>query len=449
MAVVLATMGGRPGQMPASDWYETSRQQIVQADLTYRMTMYFEQVAGVSHLPALGGLHDLREKAVAAYERAILVPRPNPLALQRLGIIYGERGYAEQAQEVLMRAAALDETHASLYFALSAIYGPDKRVLPPPSLLQVRQQEQWLADLALAAYYHKMGASTQAAQIAKQAERATHSFGVQFLLLISVAMVLGLIGLCVVVIALIRSAFFVHPARPVRPPLLVPWEAVDAVEVVCLLYVALVVLGIIAGLALHYMALKQAPDTVKATIAALQYLLFTSIALSFIWKRVRAPRPRRLRVIGLRAPHLWRMVAQGIAGYGVIVVILALVAMTTGASGIVPGQGGEQLMSTLKDPGARVILFVLICLVAPVIEEVIFRGFVYPGLRRRLHFFPAVVSSALLFALMHNNPQSLIPIGLIGIVLAVLYERNRSLIPSIIAHALNNSLVFFLFLLSS
>ncbi len=89
----------------------------------------------------------------------------------------------------------------------------------------------------------------------------------------------------------------------------------------------------------------------------------------------------------------------------------------------------------------------VICLLAPVLEEAIFRGYVYAGMRRRLRAPAAVLGSALLFGLLHNNLAVLAPVTLIGGVSAVLYERNLSLWPSIICHALNNTLVFMLLLL--
>jgi hypothetical protein len=106
------------------------------------------------------------------------------------------------------------------------------------------------------------------------------------------------------------------------------------------------------------------------------------------------------------------------------------------------------LVAGAREPASRVLLFVLICLIAPIVEETIFRGFLYAGLRRRLPLFTAVLGSALLFALMHNDLAALAPIAIIGAVLALLYERTHSLLPSIVCHALNNTLVFLLVLLT-
>lgn len=77
-------------------------------------------------------------------------------------------------------------------------------------------------------------------------------------------------------------------------------------------------------------------------------------------------------------------------------------------------------------------------LVAPWCEEIFFRGFVFPGLLRRLPVWPAATISALLFALAHADLGSFLPLALIGLALAYLRWRTRSLWPCVALHTLNN-----------
>jgi hypothetical protein len=216
------------------------------------------------------------------------------------------------------------------------------------------------------------------------------------------------------------------------------------------LYFGMALLGMLASLALRYLPQTPGAETARAAVAAVQYLLFSAGVIAFIWSRIRAPRSRRWRTLGWRLAKLPRLIFEGIGGYGVLLVVLAVTGFGRSAilSALSAAQSGEGLVMNVHATPAKVLLFLLICVVAPVVEEMIFRGFIYAGLRRRMSVFGAVIASALLFALMHNNPEALLPIGLIGIVLAALYERNRSIVPSIICHALNNTLVFFLMLLA-
>ncbi|HEY2980714.1 MAG TPA: type II CAAX endopeptidase family protein [Anaerolineales bacterium] len=96
----------------------------------------------------------------------------------------------------------------------------------------------------------------------------------------------------------------------------------------------------------------------------------------------------------------------------------------------------SELMQSMSSPG----WFVLIgALVAPVVEEMFFRGFLFSGFRQRYGWIGALVLSSALFALAHLDPASLFPTFLMGCVLAFVYHRSGSLWPGIILHCLLNS----------
>lgn len=84
------------------------------------------------------------------------------------------------------------------------------------------------------------------------------------------------------------------------------------------------------------------------------------------------------------------------------------------------------------------VAIMLGALVAPVVEELFFRGFLYPALRRRLGVAGGIVLSAVIFGLFHANVWLFFPTAIIGIILAYLYEREGSLGPPIVLHSLNN-----------
>jgi membrane protease YdiL (CAAX protease family) len=81
-------------------------------------------------------------------------------------------------------------------------------------------------------------------------------------------------------------------------------------------------------------------------------------------------------------------------------------------------------------------------LVAPVVEEAFFRGYLFVGLRQHLGRRQAVLLSAGLFALAHVLPTSWPPIFVLGILFALLYEHTASAWPAIIIHSSINVLAF-------
>ena len=77
-------------------------------------------------------------------------------------------------------------------------------------------------------------------------------------------------------------------------------------------------------------------------------------------------------------------------------------------------------------------------IVAPICEEIFFRGFVFAGLCRSMPVGWAIVLSALIFATTHADPGSFIVLFVIGLALAFLRWRTHSLWPGMMLHALNN-----------
>ncbi len=81
-------------------------------------------------------------------------------------------------------------------------------------------------------------------------------------------------------------------------------------------------------------------------------------------------------------------------------------------------------------------------MVAPIAEEVFFRGFLFAGFRQRFPFWIAAWGSGLIFAVVHLVPGAILPIAVLGFLLAWLREQTGSIWPSIVMHALNNVLYF-------
>lgn len=78
--------------------------------------------------------------------------------------------------------------------------------------------------------------------------------------------------------------------------------------------------------------------------------------------------------------------------------------------------------------------------VAPFVEEIFFRGFVFAGLREKYDWVPAALISAGLFAVLHLQPISILPIFLMGLIFAYLYHRTNSIWPAVIMHLATNTL---------
>ena len=87
--------------------------------------------------------------------------------------------------------------------------------------------------------------------------------------------------------------------------------------------------------------------------------------------------------------------------------------------------------------------YLTICIFAPLVEEVVFRGAVLRSLLQRMNSrWGAIALSAFLFALVHLNPAQMPHAFLIGLLLGWMYERTRSILPGIMVHWVNNTLAY-------
>jgi membrane protease YdiL (CAAX protease family) len=78
--------------------------------------------------------------------------------------------------------------------------------------------------------------------------------------------------------------------------------------------------------------------------------------------------------------------------------------------------------------------------VAPVVEEIFFRGILYPTMRMRWGIIPAVIVSSLIFSAMHFHLPTFLPLFVLAVILSLTFEYTGSLAACIIAHSLFNSL---------
>ncbi len=92
---------------------------------------------------------------------------------------------------------------------------------------------------------------------------------------------------------------------------------------------------------------------------------------------------------------------------------------------------------------ALVAVSLLVCVLAPIAEELFFRGFCFTALRRALGMLPAAALTGIIFGAIHlggTDIEFIVPLMVFGFFLCLLYVWTDSLLPCIVLHALNNAL---------
>jgi membrane protease YdiL (CAAX protease family) len=92
-----------------------------------------------------------------------------------------------------------------------------------------------------------------------------------------------------------------------------------------------------------------------------------------------------------------------------------------------------------------VLSALLTTVIAPICEETLFRGYIFGALSKWRGWLPAAVMTGILFGGVHLGSapvEDLVPLGVLGFALCLLYRRTGSLYPCIALHSLNNSFAF-------
>ena len=178
-----------------------------------------------------------------------------------------------------------------------------------------------------------------------------------------------------------------------------------------------------------------------------QDIVFVGTALGLAGL-VGRPRPSDF---GLRLPRFWPAVGWSVLAYVVVAIVAALAALALGV------EESDQ-DNVLEDLGIATgsawiyVAAVVVCVLAPLCEELLFRGFVFPALRPRLGLIAAAVISGVIFGGIHitnyvGEPTrlaiaSVITLVTLGTLFALLFWKTGSLLPCIALHAINNSIAF-------
>lgn len=225
---------------------------------------------------------------------------------------------------------------------------------------------------------------------------------------------------------------------------------------IAILILSTLVLGVLAmtrgiqqGLNLSTLDQEQVLQLVGAEGVFVVLLLQNAIFVGVPIMRVAWLRRTSLATIGFQATQPLRLIAIGVAlGFAVLVgnILIGLLFFSLG----IQQNQAEQYPLFPSDYAGQALFFIAAAVLAPIGEEVLFRGYVFNAIRQSLGSTSigmplAYLASALSFMIVHVLSATeglialLVPAFLMGLLLAWGMHRTGSLIPPIIAHMINNS----------
>jgi membrane protease YdiL (CAAX protease family) len=241
------------------------------------------------------------------------------------------------------------------------------------------------------------------------------------------------------------------PPGPRLPAADWPWWTAPAALVGGLLLAAVGGLAVDIPAALLFgvsISSSNLPGGLEILDTAVQDAMFVLSAVLFAKVGARTVRAWQF---GLQRPGIgWLSPRVGwlwAAGMGLVTLFTFLVLSVAWAE-ILNVNSKEKLLEQLgTNEGTALLLLsaALTCVVAPICEEFLFRGFIFRALYNWRGTWPAALITGLIFGGIHAGSApavDLLPLAALGFGLCVLYRYTGSLYPCIAAHSLNNSLAF-------
>lgn len=217
------------------------------------------------------------------------------------------------------------------------------------------------------------------------------------------------------------------PPLPAKNPV---WSGWDVLVIAVLTVVSVVLLGAVLALGTHLAYPQTSLKDVSPLLAILaQLLAYVAVAIYMVLMVEGKYHVRFWQAIGWNWPQ---RATLKLLGLGVLTVSLDLL------SRYLPMPKNTPFEEFFARPRDAYLLVIFAVSLGPLMEELFFRGFLYPVLARRLGIVGGVLLTALPFGLIHyvqyRSWSAVLVVGLVGVVLTVVRVVTKSVAASFLVH---------------
>ena len=228
------------------------------------------------------------------------------------------------------------------------------------------------------------------------------------------------------------------PLEPPAPPERPPWRAWTAPAALLLaITIALLLSSVVYVVGAIATGHSKSSPGANLVATVLGDVAFVAAAVFFAQLAAR-PTPEQF---GLRPTRVRPALKWMALGYGAFWLVTATWFVALGI---------HDKDRTLNDLGGSTpslaAAALLVTVIAPIAEEVLFRGYIFTALRGWAGVWGAAAITGVLFGAIHIDPDRptgfLLPLAFLGFVLCLIYARTRSLYPCIALHSINNAIAY-------
>ncbi len=232
-----------------------------------------------------------------------------------------------------------------------------------------------------------------------------------------------------------------HPGEMVFPN--APWGIGEALII---FFIALVSTSAVSIVLFAFLSSIADTTTAIFMLIFLSSAIMYSILLAGTFYSVKVRHGSDRTALGLKLDGLGKGIARGV-GLGVPLFIGALVLAYLSHYILEPtntdylSKSVSEMSQGAVNAGLIILFIFTLVILAPVCEEIFFRGYLYPALRNRMNKQPAMLVNGLMFAAAHFDLFGFLPRFLLGYGLCWIYDKDRTLGGPIAGHALYNGLI--------
>jgi hypothetical protein len=183
---------------------------------------------------------------------------------------------------------------------------------------------------------------------------------------------------------------------------------------------------------------------INTILTALLYVLSVLIVIGLPWLLMKKPTTKE--EVGLTRLPSWTDILLAPAGFVIYAILSSILIML--ASQVLPWFDANQVQQTGFDQVSRnyelVLAFLSLVVIAPIFEEILFRGFLLGKLKKYMPVWIAVIATSVLFGFVHGAWNLAFDTFALSVILCVLRVLTGSIWASILLHMVKNAVAFYI-----
>lgn len=211
----------------------------------------------------------------------------------------------------------------------------------------------------------------------------------------------------------------------------------------------LIIIGVIWVIKYLHIPIESLNQTVlNTTLSAILYILTLTIVITIPWL-IKSRRTSK-QDIGLTRLPTWTDILLAPGGFITYLILSSLLILL--ATTVLPGFDINQVQDTgfshLNQNYELILAFITLVVVAPIAEEVLFRGYLYGKLKKFVPVWVAIIVTSLSFGVIHGAWNLAIDTFALSLILCTLREITGNIWASILLHMIKNGVAFYILFIS-